>query len=182
MDYEEFYMNIENKSTVIVLRTAQGKTPKTYQGTIAQDTLIVATIKFFHRCLAEGHIMSLDELKVLGSYLYKLLFDANISSVFKEDFDKIDREDNSTSRLRVTLEFKEAAADPGDSSLGIHLLPGRTAFSGRQQPADPHPACAAQRPLQQAHGRSGIAEHSGRCVKADMGLKRERGWAGTGNY
>lgn len=111
MDYEEFYMNIENKNTVIVLRTAQGKTPKTYQGTIAQDTLIVDTIKFFHRCLAEGHIKSVDELKVLGSYLYKLLFDANISSVFKEDFDKIDREDNSTSRLRVTLEFKEAASD-----------------------------------------------------------------------
>jgi hypothetical protein len=112
MDYEEFYMNIENKNTVIVARIAPGKLPKTYQGTIAQDTLIVDTIKFFHRCLAEGHIKGLDELKVLGSYLYKLLFDANISSVFKDDFDKNEkREDSSTTRLRIILEFKEAASD-----------------------------------------------------------------------
>src|SRR5216684_2335075 len=101
MSYPEFRVIVENKSSIRIIRP-DGTTPK---GAIDQDEMKKQTIKFFHKMLADGNISSRDELIVLGSYLYELLFDSEASSVFKEDFDNVKRDEY----LRLVLEFEKDA-------------------------------------------------------------------------
>ena len=101
MSYPEFRVIVENKSSIRIIRP-DGTTPK---GTIDQDEMKKLSIKFFHKMLADGNITSRDELILLGSYLYELLFDIDASSIFKEDFDNVKRDEY----LRLVLEFEKDA-------------------------------------------------------------------------
>lgn len=99
--YKEFKVIVENEASIRIIRP-DGTNPK---GAIDQDDLKKRTIKFFHNMLAEGNITSQDELQVLGSHLYELLFDLTISSLFKEDYDHVEKDEY----LRLVLEFEKDA-------------------------------------------------------------------------
>jgi hypothetical protein len=109
----------EFKILVKDMNTIRCKTPDRKEETVQVDlnnwqeaTLEGETIKIFRDWLARGKITTRDELEVFGSYLYKLLFRGNISTLFQETYTKF-RKDNAQGegKLRVVLEFSKSAAD-----------------------------------------------------------------------
>jgi hypothetical protein len=105
MEYKEFRVIIEDESRIRIIKPSGVSRP----GTIQMDRLKEKIIKIFSRWLAEGKITTREELVVLGSYLYNGLFNDDISEVFKDEFDKIQNQRESSTVLRLVLEFESKA-------------------------------------------------------------------------
>jgi hypothetical protein len=100
MEYKEFRIIIENEEKIRLIKSSG----ISLRGNVQRDPLKIQTIDLFNRWLAQGKISERDELTVLGSYLYALLFEEKISQEFKDEFDKIRKQPGTG--LRLILEFE----------------------------------------------------------------------------
>ncbi len=105
MEYKEFRVTVVDQNNIRA--TKPGGITTT--GSVQMDDLKKSTINIFNNWLAKGKIENRKELVVLGSYLYGVLFSGKIDTEFKDTFDKI-RQQPDTS-LRMTLEFEQEARE-----------------------------------------------------------------------
>ncbi|MFX0201553.1 MAG: hypothetical protein ACFFCW_36015, partial [Candidatus Hodarchaeota archaeon] len=105
MEYREFRVTVEDQKRI----RAQKPNRITLKGNIQMDYLKKRTINIFHTWLAEGNIKKREELVVLGSHLYDVLFSGEIGTSFKTTFDEIQQQRDTV--LRVILEFEPEARD-----------------------------------------------------------------------
>jgi CHAT domain-containing protein len=105
-EYKEFKIVIENRAKISV--TKPNGINRT--GDIQLSALKERTINIFNNWLANDKIENREELVVLGTSLYNVLFDPAMSKEFKEEYDKVIKEQPSPV-LRVVLEFKLEAQD-----------------------------------------------------------------------
>jgi hypothetical protein len=105
-EYKEFKVIVESRFKIEVIKS--NGIHRT--GDVRLSALEERTINIFNRWLANGKIENREELVVLGTSLYNILFDNTISKEFKEEYDKVIKEQPSPV-LRVVLEFKPDARD-----------------------------------------------------------------------
>lgn len=99
----EFRITVENESSLLY---AYKKGPQ--RAKINLDPLTRQTIEVLTRWFADGSIRQRDEVKLIGSYLYRVLFSEKI----EEEFVKALRADgNPANPLRVVLSFENKARE-----------------------------------------------------------------------
>ncbi len=113
----EFKVIIENRNSIRINRTNKPEIP----GDVRLDTLTERTIKIFIKWLAAAEDneelikpskqikIGREELVVLGSHLFNVLFDDTTKKEFKNEYERI--RNQQYSGLRVVLEFKQDARD-----------------------------------------------------------------------
>jgi hypothetical protein len=92
------------------------------------DPLRKKTIDVFCEWLAAGKITSRNELVVLGSHLYEILFNDSSDEAFRKEVDKINEKKESV--LRLLLEFKEEAHELAELPWEYIYLPDRSPEKG----------------------------------------------------
>ena len=105
MEYEEFKILVEDQERIL----AQKPSGVPVRGRVEMDYLKKRTISIFNDWLAKGNIEKREELVVLGSYLYGVLFSGDINTAFKSTFDEIKQQPKTV--LRMILEFKQDARE-----------------------------------------------------------------------
>ena len=105
MEYKEFRMIIDNSSHLRIFKPNGRSIP----GTVRIDPLRQRIINIFSGWLADGKITRREELVILGSCLYEILFDAEISKEFKSEFDRLQTQPSTV--LRLMLEFETTARE-----------------------------------------------------------------------
>lgn len=105
LEYKEFKVVIKDLHSIEVIKPNR----QLLSGTVQMDLLREQTIEVFRTWLADGAIAKRRELVLLGSYLYKTLFDGEISEAFRKEFDKVQTEPSTI--LRLVLEFNREARE-----------------------------------------------------------------------
>ncbi len=105
MEYLEFRVIIEDLNRIRIFKPNR----QTLPGEIQMDRLREQTINFHSRRLDSDDIEDREELTVLGSYLYRTLFDDKISREFKKDYDRAQNKPSTV--LRLVLEFEPDARE-----------------------------------------------------------------------
>lgn len=105
-EYRRYWVTIASPKRCLVVRPSG--VPRD-EMEIKLDSLGQRTIDIFHRWLAKGNITERDELVVLGTSLYNILFDESFSEEFWTELQKVRNEDDVV--LRLVLEFRPAAKD-----------------------------------------------------------------------
>ena len=105
VSYQEFRVEVLNLSTVRVTRPRN----VTLQGTVRWDPLTEEMFKVFTRQLDEGRIKYRQELVVIGSYLYRVLFDLRVAQAFEDDFENVRAKRAMGQVMRLKLEFQSDA-------------------------------------------------------------------------
>ena len=108
MEYREFRVVVKDLKNVMIIKPPNNENQ---DGKIRMDRLTEKTIDIFSEWLSRGDVSKPDELIVLGSNLYNLLFDEDLSKEFKREFDRIKGLQSRSIRLRLVLEFKPEARD-----------------------------------------------------------------------
>ncbi len=97
----EFKLTIEDADVGRVRAEMDGGTSR-FQGTV--DKLYLDTIDIFEDWLSqEGKVSQRKELEVLGTHLYKVLFNGEVNTFFEEALNRVDKEGE---RLVVQLSFE----------------------------------------------------------------------------
>jgi hypothetical protein len=107
MRYEKFRVIVEDRYYRRIIKHTDASSRHRVGGDINQDEKAEAVISEYSEMLAEGKVKR-DNLETLGTHLYDLLFDSNISRTFKSEFDRAKRE-KSVVILRLILEFEPDA-------------------------------------------------------------------------
>lgn len=105
MEYKNFRIIIKDNNRVQVIKTSGVDLEVDFQ----KDPLKIQAINIFNEWLAQGKVTTRDEFTLLGSLLYTILFNEEISREFKKEFDNI--AGNPNTNLRLILEFKQEAAE-----------------------------------------------------------------------
>ena len=103
MPYIEFRVRVEDTRSILAW---QAPAPPV-KGDVHYETLSRQTVHVLNRWLAEGRIKDRDELTLLGSHLYGILFQGLIGKQFRESYFGKPKD----TVLRVVLEFLPAARD-----------------------------------------------------------------------
>ena len=104
MEYAELILVVQNGSTIWARRQDGAEV----SGVFVLDDLHSSMIEIFEDWLNTGKIARRRELEVLGSLLYRTLFNDRIEIFFKQSLDEVRK---TRQRLRVQLSFEGKAAD-----------------------------------------------------------------------
>ena len=109
VEYKEFRITVHDPNNLQFQRSSGVTSHRLRAAPMKVDPLIEDTIVMFSRWLTDGKIDKRDELVMLGTYLYKGLFDSETSSAFAADWDNIQNQQSTS--LRLVLEFEQNAHD-----------------------------------------------------------------------
>lgn len=124
MEYKEFRVIVRNRYELMVIRPSGVR----IDGKVPMDTLRESTILMFNRWLSDGKITTRGELEILGSHLYEGLFDDEVRSAFREEWEKILSQSGG---LRLVLEFEADARELAEMPWEyIFYYPGRRSGRG----------------------------------------------------
>jgi CHAT domain len=119
VEYEECRVSVENSTQRWVLPV---KSPPE-KDEVPQDPLRRKVVRILSRWLAEDRIKTREEIVLLGSCLYELLFSDKLSGVFLKALKNAQKR---SATLRVILEFKPDARDLAEMPWEYIYCPDQT--------------------------------------------------------
>src|SRR5262245_15878612 len=98
MQYVEFRVIVEEQTRV----RARCRGRDCARGDVQYGSLRRDTIAMLVRWISEEHLRERDDLEVLGTTLYEVLFSPTIDAAFRAEFENV-RRDRNGYRLRLVL-------------------------------------------------------------------------------